>query len=827
MLCLRRFYPFALRCCQCRTVSSDPLLSQLSNCTHEDEVFDLVGKNKTKLSEKHVGSAIDILWQFQEKKHNFPRNSDYVKNHSHFIMLNNLAENKISYMDNEALIHMLYNILRSAVLGVEAHDSLVRELVVEGWRRLDGLSLAALSKFALCLHKQKLVKSPLMGQIAEIVNKNLDSMQDTRVLPVLMSSISSVISKNLQNRLMQKAEGALENIELVSSDHAMHFVQFLRNIKLQHHPLLDKCNRVFLRDAKQLDVEELSTILQLYHSLRFNNSAFRLVAKQRLMAIMDECNNPLSFTQLFAALAPMAGPAVREQLIETALLIADEFDHLQTLAVVEALKEMKYRNSQLIKKITDVLHKHLDMYRSTELARLLRSIVFLQVHDPDFYSKLQKWLIRRLQESVTLTDICILTHLVSILPSSHMDEAIAARIDGILPQCNLNYLNFFATAITKWVRHNQSNQRRGSGLHGILLQKIKYHAFQRLQQANDLDHLLEELKFLAGEWFEEILLEQTMVTLQRLVDQIAWKNMLLYSSFIVKTNYLCPLLLDKMAAVAMEHVDKIYKSEAYLLLLPFARLHYIDPPHVQEFFEACIGQSSKHISRFEPHLLVLLGYICALIEHFPADLIKAIFNIKFLAKLDTQLEIFTSALCRKVHTRLMELNRAVCLECPDLQIPWFHEQYCQQLMALHQQIHRLLGEILGGSHFVRVSVFTSYYHEIDFECVLDRNKKPLPYVDENGARADLKNVHWSQESPLLERKELPPGAQRIAVEFLDSSAFCSNSNTPTGETAIKKRHLEILGYHVVQIPHFEWNSMELSSKDAWIEYLKKKIFERA
>lgn len=69
-----------------------------------------------------------------------------------------------------------------------------------------------------------------------------------------------------------------------------------------------------------------------------------------------------------------------------------------------------------------------------------------------------------------------------------------------------------------------------------------------------------------------------------------------------------------------------------------------------------------------------------------------------------------------------------------------------------------------------------------------------------------------------------------------------------GETLMRKRHLEILGYFVVQvrkqhqfspnnhahrhdktsyhsqIPHFEWNSMELSTQDAWKEYLKKKIF---
>lgn len=99
---------------------------------------------------------------------------------------------------------------------------------------------------------------------------------------------------------------------------------------------------------------------------------------------------------------------------------------------------------------------------------------------------------------------------------------------------------------------------------------------------------------------------------------------------------------------------------------------------------------------------------------------------------------------------------------------------------------------------------------------------------------------------------------RVAVDFLDSRSFCKNSHHMKGESLMKKRHLEILGYRVVQvrwhhwrlhctslpliwfksqqhsdrqwitcvlqIPHFEWNSMELSTPDAWKEYLKKNIF---
>lgn len=75
-------------------------------------MFDLVGKNKTKLSEKHVVTAIDMLWQFQKKQPDFLRNCNYVRDHPHFLILRILAENKIESMNNEALVNTLYSLLK-------------------------------------------------------------------------------------------------------------------------------------------------------------------------------------------------------------------------------------------------------------------------------------------------------------------------------------------------------------------------------------------------------------------------------------------------------------------------------------------------------------------------------------------------------------------------------------------------------------------------------------------------------------------------------------------------------------------------------------------
>nr|XP_005290470.1 FAST kinase domain-containing protein 1, mitochondrial isoform X1 [Chrysemys picta bellii]XP_008176640.1 FAST kinase domain-containing protein 1, mitochondrial isoform X1 [Chrysemys picta bellii]XP_008176641.1 FAST kinase domain-containing protein 1, mitochondrial isoform X1 [Chrysemys picta bellii]XP_023970587.1 FAST kinase domain-containing protein 1, mitochondrial isoform X1 [Chrysemys picta bellii]XP_023970589.1 FAST kinase domain-containing protein 1, mitochondrial isoform X1 [Chrysemys len=827
MLCVRHICAFALRRCQFRTLSSDTLLRQLNSCTTEDQVFDLVGKNKARLSEKHVGTAISQLWNFQKDKSRLLRSIDYVKNHSQFLTLRILAENKIEFMDDDLLVDTLYSVLR---FTVEAHDSLVEELVVEAWRRLERFSLPTLSRFAVCLNEQQIYFSPLIGKIADIVNMNLDSTQDIRVLLVLMVSISGVISQSFQEQLIQKAELLLETENCFHFNHARKMVHFLRNVRLTHRPLLDKCNKIFLKNLRQLDLESISHILTLYQTLQFNNTEFRLVVKQKLTETIDDCINPVSFTKLFAALGPMAGPEVRERLIATALLMAEEFNCHEVLVVVETMEKMECRNSHLIQKIASLLHKYLDKYKPLELAKITQALLLLHCHNAKLYTKLRGLVVGYLQVNVVPRDISMLTRILSMLPSSQVDEVVINRVDAVLSQCKLNDLNSFATALVRWVHRDQSRHQSTSGPSAKLLQKLSNCGYQRLQKASDLDLLLEECRYLSGEWFEEILVEETVNTCQRLMDQITWMNVQELSTFLLKTNYRCTPLLDRIASVAVQHINKIHPSGMYAILRTFTVLNY-DPPQSEEFFETCIQHCSSQLDCFEPHILVLLGYSLAVAEYFPPALINAIFNVDFLAKLDAQLEIPSDTLNWKVRLRLMELNRAVCLECPEFQIPWFHERYCQQMQrkgnrstnTAQQQIRRMLGEILGGSQYAKVSVLTPYYYGIDFEFILDKNKKPLPYMDQSIVLADL--VQWGPDIQLLGKKGLPPGAQRIAVEFLDSKAFCKNSCQLNGEIAMKKRHLEILGYQVVQIPHFEWNSMELSSKDAWMEYLKKSIFE--
>ncbi|EHB17915.1 FAST kinase domain-containing protein 1 [Heterocephalus glaber] len=599
-----------------------------------------------------------------------------------------------------------------------------------------------LSTFSACLADQHLYYSPLMGKIADIVNRKLDSIQDLRSLSVLMISISSLISQHFQEKLVKKTELLFDTIDSSQVTTARKIVQFLGNVKCSHFPLLERCDKVFLSNVNHLDLDSIRNILAAYRFLQFYSFAFILMAKKRLTEMIPLFDHPANFVKLFVTLGPLAGPQEKKQLESTMLLMSEELTSQQALEVVVAMEEMESRNSHLIKN-------------------------YLKV-------------------SVQVKEIVSLSCALSMLPSPHTDEAVMSRIEALLPQCDLSNLNDFATSVLRWIHYDHMYLSKFTGKQLKLLQKLDHYSCQRLQQSNNFHLLWEELKYSKGDWFHQLVVEETIAAFQCLMDEINYTNVARIGFFISRTNYLSTSLLDRIAAVVVQQIEKIHPFSILGIILPFSILNY-DPPQKDEFFGLCMQCLHSHLGTLDPHTLVFLGFSLATLEYFPEDLLKAIFNIQFLASLDSQLENIGS------------MNGA------------------------QQQIYKLLAEILGGPNFVKASVLSPYYYAVEFECILNKRKKPLPYGTHNVTLGKPARMFWESNIQIV-GSSLPPGAERIAFEFLDSKAFCRNIPHLKGKSAMKKRHLEILGYRVIQIPHFEWNSMALSTKDARMDYLRQHIF---
>ena len=151
----------------------------------------------------------------------------------------------------------------------------------------------------------------------------------------------------------------------------------------------------------------------------------------------------------------------------------------------------------------------------------------------------------------------MLSRVLSMLPHPRPDDVVMSKVDAVLPQCNLNDLNTIAMSIAKWVQNDPSYRHSTPSKYVRQLQTLNRCGHSRLQTAKRLDLLLEELRYITGEWFDEMLLEETMVTLRRMEDQISWSNVPELAIFLTKTGHLCPPLLDRIADVIIKDISKV------------------------------------------------------------------------------------------------------------------------------------------------------------------------------------------------------------------------------------------------------------------------------
>lgn len=153
----------------------------------------------------------------------------------------------------------------------------------------------------------------------------------------------------------------------------------------------------------------------------------------------------------------------------------------------------------------------------------------------------------------------MLARVLSLLPSPRLEDGVISRIDAVVAQCSLNDISTLSVAVAKWMRNDPSYRHNTASKYMRLLQTLNRCGHERLQKADRLDLVLEELKYISGEWFEEVLLEEMMATLQRMMDQINWTNVPELAFFLTRINHLCPPLMDCIASVAIKDIDKVFE----------------------------------------------------------------------------------------------------------------------------------------------------------------------------------------------------------------------------------------------------------------------------
>lgn len=207
-------------------------------------------------------------------------------------------------------------------------------------------------------------------------------------------------------------------------------------------------------------------------------------------------------------------------------------------------------------------------------------------------------------------------------------------------------------------------------------------------------------------------------------------------------------------------------------------------------------------------LLALIFY-----KSCPHQLITIVFSTDFIKRLEQEISMCYSknSYPQRVMQQVMQLNRAVCLDCPEVNVKWFQQSYIEAQVSklpvlrsnVHKDINNVLLTFVDTPDFLKVNRITPYGYRVDFELTMDQYKrfvKPLP--------DDYHNVNYN------------PNINRIAILLLNRKMLCDNdSNRLRGSELLRMRHLEMMGYRVVHLKVTEFKLM-YKNVAAKVKYIK-------
>nr|XP_004673288.2 FAST kinase domain-containing protein 3, mitochondrial [Jaculus jaculus] len=322
--------------------------------------------------------------------------------------------------------------------------------------------------------------------------------------------------------------------------------------------------------------------------------------------------------------------------------------------------------------------------------------------------------------------------------------------------------------------------------------------------SEELRNVLEALTYFGySDRFLTKALEQHVAGLRLSVDWEVASKVMDYCS---RKEILSKPILDVAAETFIRHSEKLSPGQIYELIEPFGKLNY-SPPNAPAVFRKLENVLFTRFNYFPPKTLLRLLHACSLIEYHPVNFMAKIFSPFFLQRLQGE-EPYLDRLSLALVTQLFLTS---ILECPFYKGPKLLPKYqvksfltpCCSLeipmdFRLYKSVVVGLIDLLGARWYFASKVLTPYCYTIDIEIKLDEEGFVLPFtVDED--------VH-----------------KRVALCIDGPKRFCYESTHLLGKEVIKRRHLQLLGYQVVQVPYHEVEA--LRSRLELVEYLQRKLF---
>nr|BAE32254.1 unnamed protein product [Mus musculus] len=258
-----------------------------------------------------------------------------------------------------------------------------------------------------------------------------------------------------------------------------------------------------------------------------------------------------------------------------------------------------------------------------------------------------------------------------------------------------------------------------------------------------------------------------------------------------------PGLMDKLMEKVVQEPGSLNVKNIVSILHVYSSLNHVHKIHNREFLEALASALTGCLHHISSESLLNAVHSFCMMNYFPLAPINQLIKENIIN------ELLTSGDTEKNIHKLHVLN--TCLKLDESTYKSVHIPLPQLPLSASQPNEKLaevLSRLLEGEGRFSRNVPLPHNYHIDFEIRVDTNRTQV---------FSFSDVDASSATNM----------QRVAVLCVPKSVYCLNSCHPRGLMAMKIRHLNVMGFHVILIHN--WELKKLKMEDA-VTFVRKKIY---
>ncbi|XP_021937564.1 FAST kinase domain-containing protein 1, mitochondrial isoform X2 [Zootermopsis nevadensis] len=776
-----------------------------------------------------------------------------VSGHPDFGMLLHLVSQWNEDMSVDALTA---TILYLNKMGVDVHHPVMQKLIDRCEYMLESCGprfpLTALSRFTVAVNSGRGLWRVLVSKMTlpRILTESCNSAEEFRLLTICLVNICQLVSNSVLNAYKSKADSLVERGIITAQDSKV----ITKAVRFLNYPQWSDQNgastqRLLLVLKGSIcgispkDLVALHKVFQTHLEPADIVDEMHDAATQFLSQVEDEriSSNPLAFqvtTDLLSCLVSFSSPTQKLALEKLAQRHVEGCTPSSLPTLFKILRQLKTSNVKLCDafwsrtlqcmenipeeredyKLFRVTHRYMHFnnnlggtYRHYELERRLIHWLWHEVENgtagvmPSKFARVASFILAygNIGQARSTVSESTLTQMV-------------CKVDDMAPQFNKTDCVYISRGLH--IGTTFGCQRKGissrllsvftnvdTAMNNCALQHLK----EEVLSLSDINKITKAYINRRGTCDTQ-LFEHLIKRHENFSGAVSSRGLRDVSANLLAMNCLVPGTVDQLVNYVVENGDHILGDTVVKLLYVCYCLGYT-PTQTNSFFSVASGIILRDKERLQGLILIQAAIAFCFFHHLPEDLVHFIFTVDFLERLDEEvLNCYAKASYPvRVRYTMMHLNRAVCLDYPETDIPWFHEKYCQQTAALespksspfHDDVRQILISVMGSEQYVQVNRYSPYFYRLDFQVLLNKDKVPVTL-----------------------RHQGDSNITRIAILLWGEDAYTNGVTQLRGKQQVKRRHLEMLGYRVIGISSSVWNSMYMAEPTAKTDYLRQKIW---